>query len=210
MDREARILLVDDNRSVLNSLRLFLGDKFSHIKCLTNPHLIPGELRKEDYDLVVLDMNFSAGVNSGNEGLFWMKEVLKYDKDISVVLLTAYGSIDLAVKAVKLGAVDFIIKPWENKKLLATLNSALRLRSSAIELKELRQKQKLINKAQSKELDIFEAGSARMRDLYEQVDKIVHTDVNVLILGESGTVHDDNFTASDPAREMDGRLCKKR
>lgn len=187
MDKENKILLVDDNKSVLNSLQLFLGDKFSHIKCLTNPELIPGELKKEDYDLVVLDMNFSAGVNSGNEGLFWMKEVLKHDKDISVVLLTAYGSIDLAVKAVKLGAVDFILKPWENKKFLATLSSALKLRSSVKELNELKQKQKQINKSQCKELDTLEAGSTKMKDLYGQLDKIVQTDVNVLILGESGT-----------------------
>ena len=187
MDKKGKILIVDDNQSVLSSLQLLLSDRFEHVECLKNPELISRTIEKQDFDVVLLDMNFSAGVNTGNEGLFWLKNILDHDKTLSVVLLTAYGSIDLAIKAVKLGAVDFVVKPWDNKKLLATLNSALRLRTSAVELRELKQKQKQINRTHIRKTKIFRSNSIVMQELYGQFEKIIHTDVNVLILGESGT-----------------------
>ena len=186
-DKKGKILLVDDNQSVLNSLKLLLSDRSEYLECLRGPEQIPGALKKHEFDVVILDMNFSAGVNSGDEGLLWLKKILNHDAAISVVLLTAYGSIDLAIKAVKMGAVDFIVKPWDNKKLLATLSSALRLRESAIELRDLKKKQKQINRTHIRNGNILQARSPEMKSLNEQIDKIVLTDVNILILGESGT-----------------------
>lgn len=187
MNKKGRILLVDDNQSVLNSLSLLLSDRYEFVASLKKPELIPETIRKNRFDVVLLDMNFSPGVDSGNEGLYWLKEILKHDSSISVVLLTAYGSIDLAIKAIRLGAIDFVVKPWDNQKLLATLNSALRLRLSALELRELKVRQKQINRSQGIKQDIFCSRSPEMQDLYRQIEKIAKTDINVLVLGESGT-----------------------
>ncbi|GAH81377.1 unnamed protein product, partial [marine sediment metagenome] len=107
-----------------------LRDEFDLVTTLSNPNLIPEELRKNQHDVVLLDMNFSAGVQTGNEGLFWMKEILSIDHSMVVVMITAYGDINLAVKAMKQGATDFIVKPWENEKLVATLKTGVKLRQS--------------------------------------------------------------------------------
>lgn len=140
---DGRILIVDDNKSVLSALELLLQTEFQNIDTISNPNRIPEKLRTNDFDLVLLDMNFSAGINSGNEGLYWLKEIMKSDCETCVVMMTAYGDIELAVKAIREGATDFVIKPWENEKLLVTLLSALNLRRSRLEVKKLR-KEKII------------------------------------------------------------------
>src|SRR5512133_1422813 len=128
--KPGNILIVDDNRSILSALEILLAQEFREIVTLSNPNLIPGELKKKDYNLVVLDMNFSAGVNTGNEGIFWLGKIREIDPDISVVMITAYGDIETAVKALKAGASDFIVKPWDNEKLKSTIGLALQLNIS--------------------------------------------------------------------------------
>ena len=122
---KGRILVVDDNRSVLTALEMLLQGEFSEVYTLKNPNNLISTIRQHQIDVVLLDMNFKAGINTGNEGLHWLKTINDTDPTISVVLITAYGDVELAVKAVKEGAFDFILKPWDNTKLISTLHAAL-------------------------------------------------------------------------------------
>jgi DNA-binding NtrC family response regulator len=116
------LLIVDENKDILKALEQIMKNEFENVITLTDPNRINEILRKHDVDIVMLDMNFKAGVHNGNEGLFWMREIFNHDNNISVIIVTASGDIELAVKAIKEGAVDFILKPWEDAKLLATIN----------------------------------------------------------------------------------------
>src|SRR5512133_2825281 len=136
------ILIVDDNKSILSALEILLSPDFQTITTLTDPNLIPSELRKREYNLVLLDMNFKSGINSGNEGIYWLGRIKESHPEISVVMITAYGDVELTVKALKMGATDFFLKPWDNNKLLATLKSAIQLNWSKKEVSELREKEK--------------------------------------------------------------------
>jgi len=118
------LLIVDDSKGLLQALELIMQNEFEKVITLTDPNRINEILRNNDVDIIMLDMNFKSGVHNGNEGLFWMREIFKYDSNISVVIVTAYGDVELAVKAIREGAVDFILKPWDNSKLLATINVA--------------------------------------------------------------------------------------
>lgn len=133
------ILIVDDNKSILTALKLLLGNYFNRVVTLPAPTALVSTLRSEKFDVVLLDMNFSAGINNGNEGLYWLSEVKKESPASQVVLFTAYADIDLAVKAIKKGAVDFVVKPWDNSKLIATLQAAYNLSISKQEVKQLRE-----------------------------------------------------------------------
>ena len=144
-EKNGDILIVDDSISVLKSLELYLKHYFKSVKTLSSPNQIPFLLSTENIDIIMLDMNFTAGVNTGNEGIFWLRKILKQDPTVVVIMITAYGDIELAVRAVKEGATDFITKPWDNQKLMATLQTALKLRLSNREIKKLRLKQKQIN-----------------------------------------------------------------
>ena len=141
------ILVVDDNKNVLSALRILLDNYFGSVQVLANPNQLPSKLKEFSPDVVLLDMNFSAGINTGNEGIYWLSEIKKQDTDLPVVLFTAYADIDLAVRALKEGASDFVVKPWDNAKLVATLRSAYSLRQSRKEVKRLREKQHAINSA---------------------------------------------------------------
>src|ERR1035437_6319882 len=121
---KGKILIVDDNKSVLSALELLPFPAFGEIRTVCTPNRMQGYLEEGDIDLVVLDMNFSAGVNTGNEGLYWLKKITEFDPELPVVMITAYGDVELAVKALKEGATDFVLKPWDNQKMLATLKSA--------------------------------------------------------------------------------------
>lgn len=184
---KGNILIVDDNKNVLSALRILLSDYFENIVLLTSPNTLMSELRDKNPDVVLLDMNFSAGINSGNEGLFWLSEIKKADEELPVVLFTAYADIDLAVKALKGGATDFVVKPWDNAKLLATLQSAYSLRQSRKEVKKLREKQSVLNRDIQKEEDICWGKSPAMQRLLTMIKKVAVTDANVLITGENGT-----------------------
>ena len=185
--KKGNILIVDDNKNVLSALRILLSDYFENIVLLTSPNTLMSELRDKNPDVVLLDMNFSSGIYSGNEGLFWLSEIKKADEELPVVLFTAYADIDLAVKALKGGATDFVVKPWDNAKLLATLQSAYSLRQSRKEVKKLREKQSVLNRDIQKEEDICWGKSPAMQRLLTMIKKVAVTDANVLITGENGT-----------------------
>ncbi|MDX5404521.1 MAG: response regulator, partial [Bacteroidota bacterium] len=131
MDKyRATILVIDDDKDVLTSARLLLKQHFQKVIVLPNPREINAVLSEEEVDLVLLDMNFSRGDNDGREGIYWLKHIREIRPTMPVVLMTAYGEVDLAVRAIKQGAIDFVVKPWTNEKLLATLNAALQLAMS--------------------------------------------------------------------------------
>lgn len=185
--KKGSILIVDDNKHVLNALRILLGEYFEHIFLLNSPRSLLSEIREKNPDVILLDMNFSAGINSGNEGLFWLSEIKKADAELPVVLFTAYADIELAVKALKAGATDFVVKPWDNAKLIATLQTAFSLRQSRKEVKKLREKQSVLNRDIQKETDICWGKSPAMQHLLTLIKKVAVTDANVLITGENGT-----------------------
>jgi DNA-binding NtrC family response regulator len=144
-------------------------------------------LRKNTIDVILLDMNFSAGINSGNEGLYWLQQILAYDPRISIVMITAYGDVELAVKAVKLGAVDFVLKPWDNEKLITTIQSAYLLNRSKKEVDKLKLKEKSLIAELNRNQDPVIGSSEVMINVLKTVDKVAKTNANVLITGENGT-----------------------
>jgi len=182
------LLIVDDNKGLLDALRLIMENEFEEVITLTNPNRINELLRMNDVDIVMLDMNFKSGIHNGNEGLYWMREIFKYDSNISVVIVTAYGDIELAVKAIREGAVDFILKPWDNSKLLATINVAWQLRISRLEASYLKKDNQLLKKEINKGVEKIVLGaSPTMINVMNIVRKVAGTDANVLITGENGT-----------------------
>ncbi len=183
----ARILVVDDHKNVLTALEMLLSRAFSGVKCLSNPGAILSELRAGSYSAVLLDMNYGAGQKTGNEGIFWLRELVKYEPDLSVVMITAFGDIELAVTALKDGAVDFVLKPWDNQKLLATMRAAVRLTESRRQVKTLK-KDKESLKAELKGKPVKMIGrSPALKEVMEVVRKVAPTPANVLITGENGT-----------------------
>jgi DNA-binding NtrC family response regulator len=187
MQQLGKILIIDDNKSILSTLDILLSSLFQTVTTLSNPNLIPAELRKKDYNLVILDMNFQAGINTGNEGLYWLGKIKEICPDLSVVMITAYGDIDLAVKALKAGASDFVMKPWDNDKLVATLNVALQLNLSKKQVKELRERETGLKKEINRDQKFIIGSSPQLMKVLNMVRKVAKTDANVLITGENGT-----------------------
>lgn len=185
--RTGKILIVDDNEDLLKAARMFLKRHFEKVDLETNPEAIPELLRTEDYDIILLDMNFTKDVSSGSEGYYWLEKILSQDPTAVVVLITAYGDIQMAVKAIKAGATDFVLKPWENEKLLGTLFSALRLRQSRDEVENLRTKNEAINLALNQRYGDIIGQSTGMQRIFQTIDRVAKTDANLLILGENGT-----------------------
>jgi DNA-binding NtrC family response regulator len=184
---KGNILVVDDNKSILSALEILLKSEFEHVRLLSNPGLIPNELRKYDYNLVILDMNFNAGVNTGNEGIYWLERIKEKNPEISVVMITAYGDIDLAVKALKCGASDFVLKPWDNEKMLATLRLSMQLSLSKKEVQQLKEKETELKKEINRDQKFIIGSSPQLMKVLNQVRKVAKTDANVLITGENGT-----------------------
>ena len=178
--KQGTILIVDDNRNILTTVRMLLEPVFANIITIANPNSIPAKLREEHPDVVLLDMNFSSGINSGNEGLFWLREIKSLSPKTEVVLFTAYADIQLAVTGIKEGAADFIVKPFDNGKMISTLTEA-------------RDKNKAANKAAGKlggknaQGMMYWGESEVMIDLRHVVEKVAATDANILITGENGT-----------------------
>ena len=177
---KGNVLIVDDNKSIISALEILLGPEFDHIQGISNPNLIPSELKNVEYNLVILDMNFQAGINTGNEGLYWLNHLKTNYPDISVVLITAYSDVELAVKALKQGATDFIPKPWENSKLLATAKAAIQLNYSKKEVGQLKQE---LNRDQK----YIIGSSPQLMHVMNMVRKVAKTNANILITGENGT-----------------------
>ncbi len=184
---KSEILIVDDNKSVLTALEMLLQSQFDRIYALKNPNSLISTLHKNSIDVVLLDMNFKAGINTGNEGLYWLRRILDYDPLISVVMITAYGDIELAVKAVKEGAFDFILKPWGNSKLISTLHASLKLRKSNLETASLRQSNNSLKQELNPVTQKLIGQSGVMKRVMEMVKKVAVTDANILITGENGT-----------------------
>jgi DNA-binding NtrC family response regulator len=184
---KGNILIVDDNKSILSALEILLIPEFQTVTTLSDPNLIPSELRKKDYNLVILDMNFNAGINTGNEGIYWLGRIKETHPEISVVMITAYGDIELTVKALKMGATDFFLKPWDNNKLLATLHSALQLNWSKKEVSQLKEKEKGLKTELNREQKFIIGSSPQLMQVLNMVRKVAKTDANVLITGEYGT-----------------------
>lgn len=182
-----KILIIDDNEDLLKAAKIFLRRHFTKVDTETNPDLLPILLHNEQYDVIMLDMNFTKEVSSGQEGFYWLDRVLQMDSSAVVILITAYGDINLAVKAIKEGAMDFVLKPWDNDKLLATLNSSLQLRQSKLEVVDLKNQQKLLyDDLDSRFKDII-GQSPGMQKVFDTIQKVAVTEANVLILGENGT-----------------------
>ena len=181
--RSDRILIVDDDQDILLTARLVLKKEFSQITTENNPHQIERHLRDERVDLVLLDMNFTTGFTSGKEGLRWLKKIKKSSPDTNVVLMTAYGDISLAVKAMKEGAGDFVVKPWDNETLLATLISVLQEPDHRVKVSAANP----VAQATLQEHPVMIGESAPMQKVFRTISKVGATDANVLILGENGT-----------------------
>ncbi len=185
--QKGKILIVDDDKDVLQSLKLILENEFELVETISNPNSIHQSLKSNIFNVVLLDMNFTAGINSGNEGLYWLSEILKFDNDIVVIMLTAYGDIQLSVEAMKRGASDFITKPWDNDKLIATIKAGLKLSESKKEVKTLKQKQEYLNvDNRSKYIKPIGTSPAFLKVL-DTISKVSKTDANILITGENGT-----------------------
>lgn len=182
--KQGTILIVDDNRNILTTVRMLLEPIFDGIITITNPNSIPAKLREEHPDVVLLDMNFSSGINSGNEGLYWLREIKSLSPKTEVVLFTAYADIQLAVTGIKEGAADFIVKPFENEKMIRTLMEA-RDKNKAVDNAIGKKGGKLCGKdAQSA---MYWGDSDVMNNLRSIVEKVAATDANILITGENGT-----------------------
>jgi DNA-binding NtrC family response regulator len=184
---KGNILIVDDNKSIISTLEILLGPEFDEVKGITNPNQIPTELRETDYNLVILDMNFQAGINTGNEGIFWLNQIKKSHPDISVVLITAYSEVELAVKALKQGATDFVPKPWDNNKLMATVKAAIQLNLSKREVGHLKQKQQGLKQELNRDQKYIIGSSPQLMKVMSMVRKVAKTNANILITGENGT-----------------------
>jgi DNA-binding NtrC family response regulator len=185
--QDGNILIVDDNKSILSALEILLTPVFREITSISNPNQISSELKKREYNLVILDMNFRAGVNTGNEGIFWLNKIKETNPDVSVVMITAYGDIDTAVRALKAGAADFVLKPWDNEKLLATLKLAIQLNLSKNEVKLLKERETELKKEISRDQKFIVGSSPQIIRVLNLVRKVAKTDANVLITGENGT-----------------------
>ncbi len=181
MARAGKFLIVDDNRSILSAVRLLTEGVFAEVATLPSPNTLITTLHSFAPDVVLLDMNFHAGINTGNEGLFWLKEVLAKSPETRVVLFTAYADIDLAVRAMKEGAFDFVVKPWDNQKLITTLQNAYKA------AKAKGKKGAAKPAATVEQAEMYWGGSAEMARIRSVVERVAVTDANILITGENGT-----------------------
>lgn len=184
---DGKILIVDDDEDVLHAARFFLKQHLAAVHTEKNPQMIPALLDHENYDVILLDMNFTQDVTSGKEGFYWLKRILEIDPRAVVVMITAYGDVEMAVRAIKEGATDFVLKPWQNEKLLATISSARNLRQSRMELDNLRSRQQQLSADLDQPFHDFIGDSSAIQEVFRTIEKVAKTDANVLIVGENGT-----------------------
>ncbi|WP_339699222.1 sigma-54 dependent transcriptional regulator [uncultured Roseivirga sp.] len=187
MKNKGRILIVDDDNYVMLSIRILLEQHYDDVRGINNPLQIETALVENNYDLVILDMNFKAGESSGNDGLYYLNQIKTISPETSIVLITAYGEINLAVEAIKLGAFDFITKPWQNEKLLSTVSAAFQLNKSNHKVKELSSKQSVLKAMLDAPFTEIIGESEKIKQVFQQIEKVAHTDANILITGENGT-----------------------
>lgn len=178
MSKSGTIIIVDDNKGVLTAVQILLKSYFSKVVTLSSPVTLTSVIREEMPEVILLDMNFTSGINTGNEGLFWLHEIKKVRPELPVVLFTAYADIELAIRGIKEGATDFIVKPWDNQKLVATLQAAA---ASTSQEKKSNAKEEPIHPA------MYWGESKVMQQLRTLIEKVAATDANILITGENGT-----------------------
>jgi two-component system, NtrC family, response regulator HydG len=179
--KKANILVLDDDTDVLTAVRLLLKTEAQEVLTEKNPENLPALLAKNNFDIVLLDMNFNASINTGNEGIYWLKRIKQLKPETKVIMITAYGDIDLAVRSLKEGASDFMVKPWHNEKLITTLEDAFK--------KNIQQNSALKNEKEKSDFELI-GESEVMKDIFYKIEKIAPTDANILILGENGTGKD--------------------
>ncbi len=188
MDKKTgKILIVDDDEDILHAARLLLKKHYGQVDTEKNPKIIPSLLKNNSYDVILLDMNFAKGATSGKEGFEWLNKILEVDPAAVIVPITAFGDVSMAVRAIKEGATDFVLKPWQNEKLIATVSSAIHLRRSRIEADNLRSRQKQLSADLDQPFHDFIGQSQAMEKVFVSIQKVAKTDANVLILGENGT-----------------------
>lgn len=203
--KKASILVIDDDTDVLTAVRLLVRTEVKEVVTEKNPEQIPFLLSRDTYDLVLLDMNFNASINTGNEGIYWLKRIKELKPEVAVIMITAYGDIDLAVRSLKEGASDFVVKPWHNEKLLSTLITVLKNREQ--------NKNNIAGvKPQTGQVNTKMIGESEvMEDIFYKIDKIAPTDANILILGENGTgkdliataIHEQSLRSDQPFIKVD-------
>lgn len=201
--KKSSILVIDDDTDVLTAMRLLLKTEVGEVVTEKNPENIPSLLSKPVFDVVLLDMNFNSSINTGNEGIYWLKRIKQMQPSVAVIMITAYGDIDLAVRSLKEGAGDFVVKPWQNEKMIGTIEDALNKSGNKTGVSK-----KISNSIIGKELL---GESEMMQDIFYKIEKVAPTDANILILGENGTgkdliakaIHERSLRASKPFVKVD-------
>ncbi|MDE3213055.1 MAG: sigma-54-dependent Fis family transcriptional regulator, partial [Bacteroidota bacterium] len=201
--KNSTILIIDDDTDVLTAVRLLLKTEVKAVVTEKNPENIRSLLSQQKFDLILLDMNFTSSINTGNEGIFWLKKIKELGSEASIIMITAYGDIDLAVRSLKEGAADFVVKPWHNEKLLETIRAALKGKGK---------KDSNLNQANDPVIGKRLLGeSPAMQDIFLKIEKIAPTDANILVLGENGTgkdliahaIHQHSLRAQKPFVKVD-------
>jgi two-component system response regulator HydG len=182
-----KILMIDDDEDVLLAAKMLLKKQGHHVIMEKNPKKIPFLLHNDTYDVILLDMNFSKDITSGKEGFYWLEQIMEHDPSAVVIMITAFGDVEMAVRALKAGATDFILKPWQNEKLIATISTAIRLKNSYNEVDKLKKAKEMLEEQISKPFGEIIGQSKAIQDVFTLIDKVAKTDANVLILGENGT-----------------------
>lgn len=184
---QGRILIIDDDEDILLTGEIVLKQRFTHIKTTSHPDQVKGLAAQEPFDVILLDMNYKTGDNSGKEGLTWIEKLTKQQPETKIVVITAYGDVNIAVEAMKRGAIDFVTKPWEYEKIQATVMNALRLSKSQKEVAYLKDKQQGLKDTIAARPNDLIGSSGAMKRIFKTIEKVARTDANVLILGENGT-----------------------
>jgi len=179
--------MIDDDEDVLLAAKMLLKKQNHHVIIEKNPKKIPFLLNNDTYDVILLDMNFSKDITSGKEGFYWLDEIIKHDRSSVVILITAFGDVEMAVRALKQGATDFILKPWQNEKLIATIATAIKLKKSYNQVDKLKKAKEMLEEQISKPFAEIIGRSSAIQEVFTLTDKVAKTDANVLILGENGT-----------------------
>lgn len=187
MNDGGKILMIDDDEDVLLAAKMLLKKYNYHVIIEKNPNKIPFLLNNDSYDVILLDMNFSKDTTSGKEGFEWLGQIKQRDPQAVVIMITAFGDVEMAVRALKEGATDFVLKPWQNEKLIATISTAIRLRKSYYEVDKLKKAKELLEEQISQPFRDIIGSSQVMKDVFNLIDKVAKTDANILILGENGT-----------------------
>ncbi|ELR70352.1 Two-component system response regulator [Fulvivirga imtechensis AK7] len=185
--QKGKILIIDDDDIILLTAKMFLEQHFSEVRTLDIPENIPRELSSKTYDVILLDMNFKQGETSGKEGLKWLREIMAIAPETTVLLMTAYGEVNLAVEAMKEGAADFIVKPWQNERLLATVQTGLKLTDQQKQVRQLKSQQEILSSSADHQAGDIIGQSKAIKEVFNIINKVARTDADVLILGENGT-----------------------